>query len=98
RLRRMSAPLSSYASEIYLQGMGGVLPSFTTDACALEQAAQEALEPGPFWYVAGAAGSGATNRANREAFDRWRLVPRMLTGATNRDLGTTVLGARLSAP
>jgi lactate 2-monooxygenase len=94
----MSAPLSSYASEIYLQGMGGVLPSFTTDACALEQAAQEALEPGPFWYVAGAAGSGATNRANREAFDRWRLVPRMLTGATNRDLGTTVLGARLSAP
>jgi lactate 2-monooxygenase len=94
----MSAPLSSYASEIYLQGMGGVLPSFTTDACALEQAARDTLEPGPFWYVAGAAGSGATNRANREAFDRWRLVPRMLTGATNRDLGTTVLGARLSAP
>jgi len=94
----MSAPLSSYASEIYLQGMGGVLPSFTTDACALEQAAREVLEPGPFWYVAGAAGSGATNRANREAFDRWRLVPRMLAGATNRDLATTVLGARLSAP
>ena len=94
----MSAPLSSYASEIYLQGMGGVLPSFTTDACALEQAAREVLEPGPFWYVAGAAGSGATNRANREAFDCWRLVPRMLTGATNRDLGTTVLGSRLSAP
>jgi len=94
----MSAPLSSYASEIYLQGMGGVLPSFTTDACALEQAAREVLEPGPFWYFAGAAGSGATNRANREAFDRWRLVPRMLAGATNRDLATTVLGARLSAP
>ena len=94
----MSAPLSAYASEIYLQGMGGVLPPFTTDSCALEQAAREALEPGPFWYVAGAAGSGATNRANREAFDRWRLVPRMLTGATDRDLGTTVLGERLRAP
>jgi len=51
----MSTPLSSYASEIYLQGMGGVLPPFTTDACALEQAARDALEPGPFWYVAGSA-------------------------------------------
>ena len=42
------------------------------------------MEPEPFWYAAGAAGSGATYRANREAFDRWRIVPRMLTGATAR--------------
>ncbi|MEO8889564.1 MAG: lactate 2-monooxygenase [Jatrophihabitantaceae bacterium] len=94
----MTAPLSSYAHEIYLQGMGGARPAFTTDATALEDAARERLEPGPFWYVAGAAGSGATNRANREAFDRWRIVPRMLTGATHRDLTTTVLGATLRAP
>ncbi|MGH8963219.1 MAG: lactate 2-monooxygenase, partial [Jatrophihabitantaceae bacterium] len=87
-----------YASEIYLQGMAGVLPAFTTDATALEDAARDTLAPGPFWYVAGAAGSGATNRANRAAFDRWRVVPRMLSGATDRDLTTTVLGASLSAP
>jgi len=94
----MSAPLSTYASEIYLQGMGGVLPAFTTDAVSLEAAARDKLEPGPFWYVAGSAGSGATARANREAFDRVRLVPRMLTGATERDLRTTVLGTELRAP
>ncbi len=51
-----------------------------------------------FGYVAGGAGSGATVRANREAFDRWKIVPRMLTGATNRDLATTVLGTELPAP
>jgi isopentenyl diphosphate isomerase/L-lactate dehydrogenase-like FMN-dependent dehydrogenase len=94
----MTGPLSGYASEIYLQGMGGVRPAFTTDATALEDAAREKLEPAPFWYVAGSAGSGATNRANRAAFDRWRIVPRMLSGATDRDLTTTVLGTTLRAP
>ncbi len=48
--------------------------------------------------MAGAAGSGATARANREAFDHWRIVPRMLREATVRQLATTVLGTRASAP
>ncbi|MCT2587799.1 lactate 2-monooxygenase [Actinophytocola gossypii] len=87
-----------YQNEIYLQGLGGRLPRFTTDGTALEAAAREALEPGPFGYVAGGAGSDATVRANREAFDRWRIVPRMLTDATARDLSTTVLGTRMPAP
>ncbi|HEY7008334.1 MAG TPA: lactate 2-monooxygenase [Jatrophihabitantaceae bacterium] len=89
---------SGYASEIYLNGMAGVLPPLTTAALDLEDAARAELDAKPFWYVAGSAGSGATNRANREAFDRWRIVPRMLTGATVRDLTTTVLGTTLSAP
>jgi lactate 2-monooxygenase len=89
---------SGYSSEIYLRGMGGDLPVFTTDPDGLEAAARAALDPKPFWYVAGSAGAGATARANRAALDRWRIVPRMLTGATHRDLTTTVLGSRLSAP
>ncbi len=94
----MTGPLSGYASEIYLQGMGGVLPAFTTDTTTLEDAARLQLEPGPFWYVAGSAGSGATARANREAFDRYRLVPRMLAGATARDATTTLFGSPVRAP
>ncbi|MDT4964081.1 MAG: lactate 2-monooxygenase [Pseudonocardiales bacterium] len=94
----MTAPLSAYASEIYLQGMGGIKPAFTTDTSALEESARERMEPGPFWYVAGSAGSGATARANREAFDRWRIVPRMLTDASARDLSTTILGTTMPAP
>lgn len=94
----MSAPLSAYAAEIYLQGMGGARPAFTTDTSALEESARERMEPGPFWYVAGSAGSGATARANRQALDRWRIVPRMLTDASSRDLSTTVLGTTMPAP
>jgi lactate 2-monooxygenase len=37
-------------------------------------------------YVAGGAGDGRTMRHNREAFERWRIVPRMLQGVTQRDL------------
>lgn len=89
---------SGYAHEIYASGAAGTTPAFTTDPLGLERAAREALDAKPYWYVAGSAGSGATARANREAFDHWRIVPRMLTGATDRDLTTTVLGSTLSAP
>ncbi|GGU32297.1 alpha-hydroxy-acid oxidizing protein [Lentzea flava] len=73
-------------------------PLCTTDGAALEDSARRLLDPGPFGYVAGGAGSGATVRANREAFDRWRIVPRMLRGAHVRDLGVTLFGERLPAP
>ena len=94
----MTTPHSTYASEIYLQGMAGLRPAMGTDPSALEEIAREQMKPEPFWYVAGAAGTGATARANREAFDRTRIVPRMLTGATSRDLSTTVLGTPMPAP
>jgi lactate 2-monooxygenase len=94
----MSAPLANYANEIYLQGLADVLPAFTTDTTALEESARSVMDPGPFWYVAGGAGSGSTVRANREAFERWRLVPRMLRDATNRSPATTVLGTSMPAP
>ncbi|WP_086825353.1 lactate 2-monooxygenase [Allokutzneria sp. NRRL B-24872] len=94
----MAAQFGTYQSEIYLQGLAGAVPPFTTDPTALEASAREVLEPGPFGYVAGGAGAGATMRANRDAFDRWRIVPRMLADATDRDLRATVLGTELAAP
>ncbi|MDQ3786596.1 MAG: lactate 2-monooxygenase [Actinomycetota bacterium] len=94
----MAGQYGSYQNEIYLQGLGDQVPPFTTDGTRLEAAAREKLDDGPYGYVAGGAGSGATMRANREAFDRWRIVPRMLTDATKRDLATTVLGTELPAP
>jgi lactate 2-monooxygenase len=88
----------AYQNEIYLRGLADQVPPFTTDPTGLEASARERMAPGPFWYVAGGAGSGATVRANREAFDRWRIVPRMLTDASSRDLGVTVLGTPMPAP
>jgi lactate 2-monooxygenase len=63
-----------------------------------EARAAETLEPGPFGYIAGGAGSEATVHANREAFDRHPLVPRMLTGNSERDLSVEVLGTPSPLP
>jgi lactate 2-monooxygenase len=63
-----------------------------------ETRAENALEPPAFGYIAGGAGSELTMRANREAFERVRLRPRMLAGNLDRDLSVEVLGTRSAAP
>ena len=63
-----------------------------------EARSRETLAQGPFDYVAGGAGSEATMRANREAFERRRLRPRMLVGTAQRDLSVEVLGLRSPVP
>jgi lactate 2-monooxygenase len=68
------------------------------EAALLEERAHRAMSPKAWAYVAGGAGEGTTMRHNRAAFERWRIVPRMLHGTTSRDLTTTVLGTELRAP
>src|SRR5262245_30559497 len=51
-----------------------------------------------FAYIAGGAGSEATMAANRAAFDRHRLTPRVLRNAESRDVSVTLFGRRLPAP
>lgn len=84
---------------IYLNGMfADRTPDLTTDLAALEDQARAALAPEALGYVVPSAGSGATARANREAFDRWRIVPRMLRSGARRDLSCDVLGTSMPAP
>src|SRR5208337_2124247 len=64
----------------------------------LERKAKSKLKPEAFDYLAGGAGSEETMRANREAFRRWRIVPRLLRNVARRDLGVEILGQRLPAP
>jgi isopentenyl diphosphate isomerase/L-lactate dehydrogenase-like FMN-dependent dehydrogenase len=94
----VTAPFSAYAAEIYLRGLADEIPRFPTDPSRLEEAARAVLTDGPYGYVAGGAGSGATVRANRAAFDRHAFVPRMLRDTTVRDWSSTVLGTALPAP
>ena len=87
-------PGSQVQNAIYLAG-GSEWPISPEE---WETRAREMLEQGPFDYVAGGAGSEATVRANREAFERRRLRPRMLTGNAERDLSVEVLGLASPAP
>src|SRR3954447_20155193 len=91
-------PFANYQNEIYLNGMAGITPSLPCEPAQLEDLARERFEPEPFGYVAGSAGTESTARANRAAFDRWRIVPRFLRDVSQRDLSTTVLGTAFPAP
>src|SRR6266487_2083194 len=81
-------------NEIYVSGES----PWPVGADDWEARAADKLDEGPFGYIAGGAGAEATMRANRGAFDRRRLRPRMLGGHTERDLSVEVLGTASPFP
>jgi isopentenyl diphosphate isomerase/L-lactate dehydrogenase-like FMN-dependent dehydrogenase len=84
--------------EIYQGGLAGQKPAQPICFEELEQKARGVLPAEAYTYVAGGAGAEDTVRANREAFRRWRIVPRFLREVSQRDLGVQVLGHNLPAP
>ena len=64
----------------------------------LEVQARQKLDAASYDFVAGGAGSEQTLGANREAFKKITIMPRVLTGIKEADPSTTLLGQRLSMP
>jgi lactate 2-monooxygenase len=83
---------------IFVQGLGHIVPRVPADFPALEERARRVMTKRGFAYVAGGAGNERTMVANRAAFDRWRIVPRMLRNVSRRDLSLTLFGKRLPTP
>jgi lactate 2-monooxygenase len=83
---------------IYFSGLAGQVPELPVTYELLRAAAGEVLTPEADAYVAGSAGSESTEAANRAAFRRWRLVPRMLRDVSERDLSIELLGRRHPTP
>jgi len=84
--------------EIYQLGLAGKKLSIPISLSELEKKAAEVLTPQAYDYVAGSASGERTARANLAAFDRWRIVPRMLRDVSERDLSVDLLGHHLPAP
>jgi lactate 2-monooxygenase len=91
-------PTLNRQSEIYLAGMAGKKPLIPVDAERLEAAARRRMSREAYAYVAGGAGGEATVRANREAFARRRIVPRMLRDVSTRDTTVQLFGRTLASP
>src|SRR5262245_50071643 len=72
------------------------MPPFTFDEW--EARAKAKLAPGPFGYIAGGAGANDTIWSNLEAFDRWRIVPRVLRDVAERDMTIKLFGTTAPAP
>ncbi len=84
--------------EIYFAGLAGARPALPLSYAALEERARSALPADVLSYVAGAAGNEFTQDVNVAAFDRLGLVPRMLAGASERDLSVRLFGMVLPTP
>ena len=91
-------PGPSRQRDVYMQGMADVTPDVPVAYEELEAAALEALDHEAAGYVAGGAGGGETMASNREAFDRYRIVPRMLQDVAERDLSVELFGRTYETP
>jgi isopentenyl diphosphate isomerase/L-lactate dehydrogenase-like FMN-dependent dehydrogenase len=83
---------------IYAKGVLGRTPSVPTSWPALELTAQKRLSRNAYAYVAGGAGLQHTVAADRSAFARWQLIPRVLHDVSVRDVGVELFGRRIPAP
>src|SRR3954468_23561756 len=85
-------------AKIYRDGALGRRPAIPADFATLEARASRRASVRAWAYCAGGAGEGATMRANRAAFERWAIVPRMLRDVSQRDLSVELFGRTLPAP
>ena len=92
------AAFADYYREIYLRGLGGDTPSIPVAVEELERRAHEAMDERAANYVFAGAGAEHTMRANRAAFERYEIAPRMLRDVAERDLSLELLGTAMPAP
>ena len=93
-----TAPGRARQSDIYRAGASGSRPRIPTSWPDLVAAAERAMSPEAWAYIAGSAGRESTAEANYDAFDAWRLVPRMLRDVSTRDLSIELFGRRHPFP
>lgn len=73
-------------------------PPFNSEPDKLKAKAQERLTQAGWYYSSCNAGINWTHYANRTAFYRHQIIPRMLIDTNARDSATTLFGHKLAAP
>ena len=76
----------------------GKFPPFNTDPDQVKAKAKETLSAGGWHYSACNAGVSWTHFANRTAFYRHQIIPRMLVDTNKRDTATELFGHKVNAP
>eukprot|EP01111_Echinosteliopsis_oligospora_P017660 TRINITY_DN7736_c0_g1_i3.p1 TRINITY_DN7736_c0_g1~~TRINITY_DN7736_c0_g1_i3.p1 ORF type:complete len:430 (-),score=87.68 TRINITY_DN7736_c0_g1_i3:40-1272(-) len=87
-----------YQSEIFFKGLKGEKPALSSDPLKLEISAKKVMTANAWGYSFGSSGIGLTTKANREAFNQYRIIPQMLRSCTVRDLRCTLFGRTYPAP
>jgi len=84
--------------EVYLAGLRGRRGVVPFDADKLETIGRRRMGREAYAYIAGGAGLESTMAANRAAFERHRIVPRVLRDVSQRDTSVTLFGRTLPTP
>jgi len=87
-----------HQARIFLRGGAGLTPPIPVDPLNLEEKAQKYMSPAAAAYIIGGAGRERTIAFNRQDFDRWRIVPRMLKDVGTRDTSIRFLGQTIASP
>lgn len=87
-----------YQLQIYLAGTQDVKPELPVAFEELEEKAREVMTPEAFAYIAGSAGSEITTLNNKEAFNHWQIVPRMMGDVSKRSIEIELFGMKLPTP
>ncbi|KAF2398960.1 FMN-dependent alpha-hydroxy acid dehydrogenase [Trichodelitschia bisporula] len=95
---RKTPQYALYQRENFWRSNNGEVVPFNTDPGKLEALAKERLTQNGWYYASSNAGLSYTHTANRQAFYRHRIIPRMLVDTNKRDTGTEIFGHKVSAP
>jgi lactate 2-monooxygenase len=83
---------------IFRAGASGSRALVPTRWASLLSAAERAMSADAWAYVHGSSGTESTAEANARAFERWRIVPRVLRDVSARDLGVSLFGHHYPTP
>lgn len=95
--RQLSGSMQ-YQLQIYFDGTQNIKPQLPVSFEELEQKASEIMKPEAFGYIAGSAGSEITTSNNKEAFNHWQIVPRMMGDVSQRSIAIELFGMQLPTP
>ncbi|KAK5134232.1 hypothetical protein LTR08_006775 [Meristemomyces frigidus] len=95
---RTTPEYAEYQRDNFWASNEGKTPPFNTEPGQLEQRAKEKLSEGGWLYASSNAGLSYTHLANRQAFFRHKIIPRMLVDTNKRDTSHKIWGHKVSAP
>ncbi len=97
-MNKPSFPTGDRQREIYLNGFAGIRSNIPVDGKMLEEKARMKMSAEAFAYIAGGAGHESTIASNRSAFEKYKIIPRMLRNVSERDTSITLFGKKIPSP
>lgn len=94
----MKFTATEWQRKIYLRGFSGIKPPVNIDLSNLEVAAAGHLDQQASAYIVGGAGNESAMRTNREAFEKVRIIPRMLRDVGECNTQIDLFGRTIPSP